>query len=94
MKLSTINQIVEGILERDPKETEESVAGRAILSDGGIKRMAEARANAATIILKTADICEHRGIDEAMDYYYGTHNSQEFQEFRTSVVAGGKNDNN
>jgi len=43
-------------------------------------------ANEATIILKTAMICEARGIDEAMKYYNGTHSVDEYKEFRTSVV--------
>jgi hypothetical protein len=43
-------------------------------------------ANEATIILKTAMVCEDKGIDEAMKYYNGTHTEDEYQEFRTSVV--------
>ena len=43
-------------------------------------------ANEATIILKTAMICEARGIDEAMKYYNGTHSEDEHQEYRTSVI--------
>ena len=74
MKLSTINQIVESIIE----------------DTAGSKKTKEMRANEAVIILKTALICEHRGIDEAMDYYFGAHSIDEFQEFRTSVVAGGE----
>lgn len=70
MKLSTINQIVEGILE----ELGEKSNGRMI-------------ANEAVIYYKTAMICELKGIDEAMKYYLGTHSEDEFQEFRTSVVA-------
>ena len=77
MKLSTINQIVESIIEETPSS----------------KKTKEMRANAAVIVLKTALICEHDGIDKAMDYYFGTHTNEEFQEFRTSVVAGGENDN-
>ena len=75
MKLSTINQIVESIIEDTP----------------GSKQTKEMRANEAVIILKTALICEHDGIDRAMDYYFGTHTTDEFQEFRTSVVMEGKN---
>ena len=70
MKLSTINQIVESIIEDTP----------------GSKKTKEMRANEAVIILKTALICEHDGIDEAMDYYFGTHTEDECQEFRTGVV--------
>ena len=78
MKLSTINLITEGIIEETP----------------GSKKTKEMRANEAVIVLKTALICEHSGIDNAMDYYFGTHDTEEFQEFRASVVVGGEDDNN
>lgn len=74
IKLSTINQIVEAIL------TETS----------GNKQTKEMAANGAVIILKTAMICEDKGIDKAMDYYFGTHTLDEFQEFRTGTVLGGE----
>ena len=79
MKLSTINQIVEAILSQtksDIKLAHEDVREETF------KRMA----NEATIILKTALICEARGIDEAMKYYNGTHSEDEYQEYRTSTV--------
>lgn len=79
MKLSTINQIVEAILSQtksDIKLVHEDVR------EATFKRMA----NEATIILKTAMICEARGIDEAMKYYNGIHTEDEYKEFRTSVV--------
>lgn len=79
MKLSTINQIVEAILSQtksDIKLPHEDVR------EATFKRMA----NEATIILKTAMICEARGIDEAMKYYNGTHSVDEYKEYRTSVV--------
>ena len=79
MKLSTINQIVEAILSQiksDIKLVHEEVR------EATFKRMA----NEATIVLKTAMICEARGIDEAMKYYNGTHTEDEYKEFRTSVV--------
>ena len=79
MKLSTINQIVEGILAQthsDVKLPHEDVR------EATFKR----QANEATIILKTAMICEYSGIDEAMKYYNGTHSEDEYQEFRTSMV--------
>ena len=79
MKLSTINQIVEAILSQtksDIKLPNEDVR------EATFKRMA----NEATIILKTAMICEARGIDEAMKYYNGTHTEDEYQEFRTCIV--------
>lgn len=79
MKLSTINQIVEAILSQtksDIKLVHEDVR------EATFKRMA----NEATIVLKTAMICEARGIDEAMKYYNGTHTENEYQDFMTNVV--------
>ena len=79
MKLSTINQIVEAILAQTKsgiKLVHEDVR------EATFKRMA----NEATIILKTAMICEARGIDEAMKYYNGTHSVDEYQEYRTGIV--------
>ena len=79
MKLSTINQIVEAILSQtktDIKLPHEDVR------EATFKRLA----NEATIILKTAMICESNGIDEAMKYYNGTHSEDEYQEYRTGVV--------
>lgn len=79
MKLSTINQIVEAILSQtksDIKLVHEDIR------EATFKRMT----NEATIILKTAMVCEDKGIDEAMKYYNGTHTEDEYQEFRTSVV--------
>lgn len=79
MKLSTINQIVEVILAQTKsgiKLVHEDVR------EATFKRMA----NEATIILKTALICEDKGIEEAMKYYNGTHTEDEYKEFRTSVV--------
>ena len=57
-----------------------------ILAQDGDKAKLKCRANEATIILKTAMICEARGIDEAMKYYNGTHSEDEYQEYRTSVI--------
>ena len=71
LKLSTINQMVEAIIAETP----------------GSKQTKEMRANEAVIVLKTALICEHDGIDKAMGYYFGTHDTEEFQEFRTFVTA-------
>ena len=73
IKLSTINQIVEAILE----EVGEKSNGRMI-------------ANEAVIYYKTAMICEDKGINKAMEYFMGTHNEDEFQEFRTSMTIGGE----
>ena len=58
----------------------------SILAQDDDKAKLKCRANEATIILKTAMICEHGGIDEAMKYYNGTHSEDEYQEFRTSTV--------
>ena len=58
----------------------------SILAQDGDKTKLKCRANEATIILKTAMICEARGIDEAMKYYNGTHSEDEYQEYRTSVI--------
>lgn len=57
-----------------------------ILSQDGDKAKLTCRANEATIILKTAMICEYSGIDEAMKYYEGAHSEDEYQEYRTSVI--------
>ena len=58
----------------------------AILAQDDDKSKLKRNANEATIILKTALICEARGIDEAMKYYNGTHSEDEYQEYRTSMV--------
>lgn len=58
----------------------------AMLSQDGDKAKLKHNANEATIILKTAMICEARGINEAMKYYNGTHSEDEYQEYRTSVI--------
>ncbi|MBB1524486.1 hypothetical protein HG470_001780 [Candidatus Saccharibacteria bacterium] len=79
MKLTTINQIVEGILSQIKSDTK---LPHEDVRETTFKRLA----NEATIVLKTALICEARGIDEAMEYYTGTHTEDEYQEFRTSVV--------
>jgi len=79
MKLSTINQIVEAILSQTNSNIK---LPHEDVREAMFKRMA----NEATIILKTAMICEDKGIDEAMKYYNGTHTEDEYKEFRTSVV--------
>ena len=58
----------------------------SILSRNGDSIKLERSANEATIILKTAMICEDKGIEEAMKYYNGTHTEDEYKDFRTSVV--------
>lgn len=90
MKLSTINLLVEGVLEAAQKRYE------AILKDGGVvvekvrkeraKKLAEKEVNALCIGLKAVSICEMSDIDTALAYYEGTHTEDEFQEFRTSVI--------
>ena len=80
MKLSTINQIVEAILAQTKSDIK---LVHEYVREETFKRMA----NEATIILKTAMICEHSGIDEAMKYYNGTHSEDEYQEYRTSTIS-------
>lgn len=76
MKLSTINLIVESILEDAETPSE--------------KQRVIPIANEATIYLKTALICELQGIDKAMEYFKGNHTMDEYKEFRTEVVLGGE----
>ena len=77
MKLSTINLIVESILEEadTPSERQRLIP----------------IANEATIYLKTALICESQGIDKAMAYFHGNHTMDEYKEFRTEMVKGKNN---
>lgn len=75
LKRSTIAKIVEGIL--DEAQTDIKLVHEDVREET-FKRMA----NEATIILKTALICENEGIDEAMEYYNGTHTTDEYEEFR------------
>lgn len=79
MKLSTINQVVEGIL--DLRNSGISLPHEDVREDT-FKRMA----NEATIYLKTALICEQSGIEKAMEYFNGWHSEDEFEEWRTSVM--------
>lgn len=76
MKLSTINLIVESILEDAENPSE--------------KQRVIPIANEATIYLKTALICELQGIDKAMEYFHGNHTMDEYKEFRTEVMLGGE----
>ena len=71
-EVSTIKQIVEAILDQ-PTSDEDRL---------------KILANEAVIYYKTAMICEDKGIDKAMEYYLGTHNEDEYEEFRTIVVGG------
>lgn len=68
------------------KLTTANLIVESILAQDGDKAKLKCRANEATIILKTAMICEHSGIDEAMKYYNGTHSEDEYQGYRTSVI--------
>jgi hypothetical protein len=70
--VSTIKQIVEAILDQ-PTSNEDRL---------------KILANEAVIYYKTAMICEDKGIDKAMEYYLGTHNKDEYEEFRMNVVGG------
>ena len=89
MKLSTINQIVEAILAEGEAtweiDMQNVVSPEEYKKDDYMWEWKEI-ANEATIYLKTAMICEDKGIDEAMKYYLGSHTFDEYQEFRTSVV--------
>lgn len=103
MKLSTINRIVEAILEDGehkidlsiqewkkklgaiPVKPEHEESMRELLRKDYIERV-----NEAVIYYKTAMICEDKGIDKAMEYFNGPHDEDEYQEFKTSVVCGGK----
>ena len=69
MERSTINKVVSSILELSPADTV------------GDYRDVEMVANEATIYLKTAYICEHEGIDKAMEYYTGSHSLSEYMEY-------------
>ena len=65
---ATITQVVDAILSRfGEREPENS----------------KIVANEATIYLKMAIICERRGIDKAMEYFMGTHDSGEYLEYMT-----------
>lgn len=96
MKLSTINQIVEAILKEG--EATFKIDIEPVLNKDNPKHPTkedfmkdwEQIANEATIHLKTALICEANGIDAAMEYFISNHPEDEFQEFRTGVIAGGE----
>lgn len=81
MKLSTINQVVESILKpvgESPKDGELSKPEQRM----------RIIANEAAIYGKTFWIAENKGIDEAMEYFRGAHNEDEYREFRTSITKG------
>lgn len=72
IKLSTLEQIIRAILAE---------------SDNYSPGNCEIVANEAAIYYKTAMICEDKGIDEAMEYFKGTHNENEYRE-----LLGGKDE--
>ena len=74
MKLSTINFIVETILEQGGPDSKK-------------------RANEATIILKTALICDLDSREAATKYFDGSHSEDEYQEFMTEVVLPNEPEN-
>ena len=90
MKLSTINQIVQAIInmgEERGKADAENVASEAD-KERLYKRAFNKHltiANEAAIYLRTALICEARGIDEAMEYFNGNHDEYEYIPFLTGV---------
>lgn len=92
MKLTTINLVVEGLLESRQKEYEEMLKKDGVIVEdvrkAKAKKLAEAEVNIVCIAMKTAAICEMSGIEKAVEYYEGTHTEDEFQEYRTGCVAG------
>ena len=76
-KLSTINLVVEAILSDRREDDLDHTSHRKI----------DIIANEAAIYGKTFWIAENKGIDAAMDYFKGTHSSNEYQEFRTFAVG-------
>lgn len=58
----------------------------AIIAEAPGENHKKVLANEAVIYYKTAMICEEKGIEEAMKYFTGTHDADEYQEFRTSMV--------
>lgn len=77
MKFSTINQVVQAIVDKADKTTKLNRKSPFTIM-----------ANEATIYLKTALICEDKGIDEAMKYFWGTHHEEEYKEWLTHVTKG------
>ena len=78
MKLSTINQIVQGIYDETKSRYKDAPTS--------VTAMAERRANSAAIVLRTALIYETDGYDAAMDYFFGTHDKDEYVDWLTGVV--------
>ena len=78
MKFSTINQVVESLLEDKTFNYDK----RKVI------------ANEAVIYWKTFYIAENQSPEEAMEYFTGTHREDEYQEFRTFIVAETPLENN
>mgnify|MGYP001412509692 CR=1 FL=1 len=72
LRLTTINQLVEAILERKDVD----------------KAQLKLLANELVIYWKMIFIAETRGIDKALAYYQGDHDGGEYLEFMTSIVGG------
>ena len=83
MKLVTINQIVEAILQRGLSE---AYAEPDKEKSEAIKKGSVEVANEAAIYLMTALICDLDGIDKAMEYFCGTHKDDEYTKFIKEVV--------
>lgn len=83
MKLSTINQIIQAIVDKANKETNPHYKDQLIRI-----------ANGTTIYLKTVLICEDGDIDSAIEYFWGTHTEDEYKDWLTSVTKGEENGNN
>ena len=76
MKFSTINQVVQSLLE-----------DKTFNYDKQYKSKRKTIANEAVIYWKTFYIAENQSVEEAMKYFTGTHREDEYQEFRTFIVA-------
>lgn len=91
MKLSTINKIVQAIMDEGEERAKAQAEWRK--RHGEVYRVEDFTrskyqiiANEATIYLKTAMICETQGIDKAMEYLQGTHSEDEYTEYLTGVT--------
>lgn len=64
----------------------------AILKEAPGEEHKRVLANEVVIYAKLFMLAEAHGIEQALDYYFGSHPEDEYEEFRTSVVGGGKNE--
>lgn len=83
MKLSTINQVVQGIYDETQKRFDDAPTSTTAI--------AQRLANEAAVYLRTALICEEEGYDKAMDYFFEPHDDDEYIEWLTAIVKD-KND--